>query len=143
MGKTSSKYRKKSRYTERSSTSESYYASSNIGYVTKPLPSLSKKTQSYFRDQEKSVNQTVSYDNWLNEYSPNKYSSWCDGNFSVETSTIKFLNASGISAKDDFKVPSQSEKLDVRPRLITSVKEDRGSGNLLVYFLNQTTIYYG
>ncbi len=141
MGKTSSKYKKKSRYSGLSTSSGSYYAPSDIGYVTKSVPSLSERTHDFSRGQEKSANLTMNYDNWLYGYSPDKFSSWCNGDFGARASTIQVPKATNVFATDASKVYSRSEKLNVRPRLITSLNDDRGSGNLPTYFLNRIRLH--
>lgn len=137
MGKASSKHRKKSKYTERSSTSGSCYSSSNIGYVTKPISSLTETAPLSFYDQVKSVNLTTNYDNRSNGYSSNKSSSWCDSKFSMEPPIDQFSDPSSIFAKGDFQVHSESMKYGVTPRLTTSMKKNDDSGNLLMYLLNK------
>jgi hypothetical protein len=112
-----------------------------MGSVKKSVPSLSETADNVFRGQEKSAHLTVNYDNWLNGYSPNKFSSWCHGDFNAGSSTVQVPKASNVFATDAFKVQSRSKELSVRPRLINSLNEYRGSGNLLTYFLNRIRLY--
>jgi len=141
MGKASSKYRKKSRPSVLLTNTGPYYASPNMRYVTKSVPSVSETTHDFSRTQEKSGSLTMNYDDWLYYgYAPNKLS-WYNGDFSTEAATVQVPKAGNVFATDTFNVHSRSERPRMKPRLITSLNKDPGSDNLLTYFLDRIGLY--
>ena len=121
MGKTSSKYTKRSKYSTLSTRSESYYTPSEIGYDTQSIPALS----------ETSADVIQSYSYSLYGYSAEKFPSKCIDNFRDRALDVHVSKASDIPALTNFKIDFQSEKVSVPPTPMILPKEDRATGKML------------
>ena len=141
MGKISSKY-KILKYRESSGRSGCNYAASDVGYVAKSVPSVSKTDHEFSGNRTNTTDLIMDYKSLQYDCSVNKASLWGPGDLSAGVWNHQTPKTSSISTTDAFKAHPSSAKLNMEPTPTTSMYENRRLGNLFTYFLksNRNTL---